>query len=268
MIYLRLRTGAFSGRRLVLRELCGHDERAASTPGQLSGVDLLGRLMISAGDEWVGPDHVRELPLGERDRALAEVYRVAFDDRVEGHVDCVGGCAKPFEFGFALRGLEQSLASGSADLSAELEGPDGAGAYRAGALRFRLPDTRDVEAVRVLPGNDPGRRLAERCLIDGDVVADAVRLGELITKIAPVLDVTVPATCPECSTPSQVRFEIQRFLLRALAQEGVWLTREVHVLACAYGWSRDTILGLTRTERRDHVRLVELDQPARRRRVA
>jgi hypothetical protein len=264
VIALELTRGKWRGRRLALRELRGRDERAAGRAGGLRGVDLLRRLALAPDASHVEPPRVPELPLAERDRALAQVYREAFDDRIEGRLDCAA-CAKAFEFGFELSALERDLTPAA---PAGVEGPDDRGIYREGDLVFRLPDSHDVDAVRASRAADPGCRLLERCLLAGDLARDGERLATLLPAVAPTLDVDLPARCPECAAQRTVRFEMQRYLMRALAQEARWLTREAHIIACAYGWDLGTILSLTRSERREHARLIELERSAPRRRVA
>lgn len=264
MIDIELRSGAWCGRRLALRELRGNDERAVGDACGLRGIELLGRLTLVPDASHVEACHVPEVPLAERDRALAELYRDAFDDRIGGRVSCTA-CSREFEFGFDLSELEKSFA---AEASVDVQGPDAHGAYRQGDLVFRLPDSRDIEAVRASNAPEPGQRLLERCVVEGDLARDGLRLVSLLRSVAPTLDVDLPARCPECAAERTVRFEIERYLMRALAQDARWLTRETHLLATAYGWSLDMILALSRTERREHARLVELDRPARRRRVA
>jgi hypothetical protein len=83
--------------------------------------------------------------------------------------------------------------------------------------------------------------------------------------VGPVLDLDLEATCPKCGALQSVRFDIQTYLLRALAYEKRFLIHEVHRIAMAYGWGHEEILSLTREDRRAFVRLIEVDQAGRRR---
>src|SRR2546425_195739 len=76
------------------------------------------------------------------------------------------------------------------------------------------------------------------------------------------------ARCPECGRAQAVRFDIQSFLLGSLLADRAPLFGDVHRLARAYGWSRESILALARHERRAYAAFVDAEKPPRRRSVA
>ncbi|HLT01277.1 MAG TPA: hypothetical protein VK001_03825, partial [Geminicoccaceae bacterium] len=71
-----------------------------------------------------------------------------------------------------------------------------------------------------------------------------------------------------CAAPQAVRFAIDRYLQRCLANERRFLLHEAHRIARAYGWSHETIMALPRRDRQEYVRLIDAERQARSGRVA
>jgi hypothetical protein len=90
-------------------------------------------------------------------------------------------------------------------------------------------------------------------------------LDDLLSRVAPLLDLSLDASCPDCGHSQKIRFSVQSYLLASLVNERRRLVADVHRLAAAYGWSRQDILELPRAMRRQHVELIEGDSPRRRR---
>jgi hypothetical protein len=88
-------------------------------------------------------------------------------------------------------------------------------------------------------------------------------VADALERIAPLLDVELDATCPECGHVHAVRFDVQRFFLGRLVAERAQRAAEIHRLARGYGWSLSEILSLPRARRRDYVELVERELGAR-----
>jgi len=242
------------GRRWVmLRPLTGRDELAIdpSCPGE--GTRLVERLLMTAPGAAADASRVATLTVSERDRLLAAIYQACFGDRVACVASCEG-CGERFEFSFLLAAL---LAHQRQSVSSEARGPDASGFYELpNGARFRLPTLDDLGAVAGLPPERAVALLRQRC-VEGEVDREAEPIQEAMAHLAPVLDLDVDTSCPACGRRQGVRFSMEAFLLRALAAERRYLTREVHRLARAYGWSLDDILSLSRDDRRTLVRHVE-----------
>ncbi len=244
-----------------LRELTGLDERSVVSAGTAAAIDLLDRLAEAAPAGW----RAVRLTAADRDRLLAAVYRRAYGQRVAGTVPC-SACASPFDLEFALDELVAAVERAEPAPQVEALG-DGIFRTRDGA-RFRLPTGEDELMVAALAPAEAERALYERCVLESPLSQAAARevIEEAMEAVAPVLDVAIDTICPECGIAQAVRFDVQSYLLRALAQEGRQLAREVHRIATAYGWSLADILGLPRGTRRTFVELIESDAAARRRR--
>jgi hypothetical protein len=263
MIAVDLRTHITSDaeppRQAYLRELAGYDELWNG-----SAVELIDRLLLDRPGAAARPGDARRLTLSEIDRVLAAVYRGLYGDTVECHVACPD-CHSSYELSFTLSDMWDALTETTPEdeeLLAALEGPDGQGVYRLGVPRFRLPTGEDLAEVAGLGPEASAAALRGRCVL-GDRAGDGPAAPELeatldrvMALVGPTLDTDLDGVCPECGAEQAVPFRIDEFLFAALRRESALLTREVHELALAYGWSRREILEMSRHERRQHAGLV------------
>lgn len=244
-------------RRAWLRELCGVDEEPIEEGGTPEALRLLDRLLVDGPGASVRPGESGTLTVSERDRLLAAVYRATFGPRIEGTLRCAA-CAAAFDLDFDLDTLvAQTLDAPEATGFEAREGlyslPDG--------RRFRLPTGDDECAVLTLPPAEAARALLRRCCVEGEVEDEEPALLEALQRVGPVLDLELAASCPECGHSQALHFDMQGYLLGALAREAESLVYEVHRLALAYGWSLGEILSLSRRRRQAHAALVAGDVP-------
>ena len=237
--------------RVVLRELTGHDERFVRDTSTAAAIALLDQLVEPAGESW----RTARLTASDRDRLLAAVYRLTYGDRIESTARCQR-CDSPFDV------LRTRRRDGGAGLSPAT----GRAAARRHIVclgaRFRLPVGEDSRmAVCWLKKQGP-RSSNARPIVSP---ADRAAVDEGAEAIAPVLDLDLDTACPECGDRQVIHFDMQFYLLRALQLERPQITREIHRIANAYGWSLHDILGLRRSERRAFVDLIESESPSRRR---
>jgi hypothetical protein len=239
-----------------LRELTGHDERAVERTDSGAAIELIARLAHAHSREQA----VR-MTAFERDRALAGVFLRLYGDRVESTLKCAA-CAKPFDISFSLQDL---MGRQSPDERAAV--PAGDGTFRMeGGLRFRLPTGEDEIGVLHLSAREAVHELLRRCVLEapegfGQTTAAAVQ--DAMEQVAPILDVDINTSCPECGTAALVRFDLQTYLLQSILQDRRRLWRETHVLATTYKWNLEEIHGLTRTDRRVLISMIEADASRR-----
>jgi hypothetical protein len=120
--------------------------------------------------------------------------------------------------------------------------------------------------VAALASSEAELALAQRCVVEAPEGLDApAAVEQAMEDLAPVLDLDIDTACPECGARQAVHFDVQFYLLRAIAQEQNQMLREVHRIASAYGWELDRILDLPRSERRAFVDLIESEMTVRRR---
>ena len=254
--------GAFdlSGRpsRLQLRELNGFDEQSVSGLDTATAIGLLDRLLVRAPGSSAQQLKAVELTAAERDRLLAAVYKRTFGSRIESTVRCTA-CESLFDLAFSIEDLLAALNSAALSATASQEAD---GTFRLGdSLRFRLPTGEDELAVVGLPASEAELELLRRCIIESKKPVEIDSVQEAMEEVAPVLDLDLDARCPECGGKQLVHFDIQFYLLRALQQQRRQISRDIHRLAVAYGWSLNEILSLSRNQRRAFVEFIEGHSP-------
>ena len=267
---VRLDPGLVEGRWAFLREMNGQDEMALQGESRLDALLLLDRLLLAMPGTSVGPGSTAALSLSDRDRLLAAVYRAHFGDRVEGSGSCQS-CQGAFELSFSLDALMAAIfeeaetrRGAKQGQRPAITGPDARGVYQShDGMRFRPPTSLDLDALRGLPRREAREALAKACLIEAPAEADLASLAGALSAVAPLIDRELDAACSECGAHNTVHFDIQSHLLRSLRLERRFLSREVHCLARAYGWSLGDILSLPRRERATYVRLVLRERDAR-----
>ena len=81
-------------------------------------------------------------------------------------------------------------------------------------------------------------------------------------KIAPLVDLTMEAGCPECRRNFILPFNLQDFFFGELRISQDLLFREVHYLAYHYHWSEGEILQMPRDKRRKYIEILadEIEQ--------
>jgi hypothetical protein len=245
-------------RRLRLQELTGFDEQLVGDTHTATAIDLIDRL-LAHGDS--SSPKASALTASDRDRLLAAVYERTFGPRIQSTTRCTG-CDQLFDLEFSveqLRGILDASTNDAADRQ-----PDGT--FRtSNGVRFRLPTGEDEVAASGAAPDQAVRVLLERCVLDPDADASIEAIEDAIEALAPVLDVDLNAVCPECGQAQAVHFDMQFYLLRAIAQSRAQVARDAHLLATTYGWSYQEILGLPRSMRRTLVGLIEADRSSRQR---
>ena len=259
MLCVLLEPGIDGRGRAFLRALTGADEVAA----EAGAIALLDRLLV-AGSQAIRPGEAARLPIADRDRLLAALYRDLFGDRIEADVPC-RSCDRPFAVGFSLAALIDGQRAQRPD---GVDGPDDAGHYRLGDVTFRVPTSEDLDAAVGLPGERATASLLARCIVAGSGSGREAQIEAAMAALGPTLDSDLEATCPHCAAGQVVRFAIDRYLLKSLANERRFLLHETHRIARAYGWSHKAIMALPRRDRQEYVRLIDAERQGRSGRMA
>jgi hypothetical protein len=225
--------GAHGARALAFAPLTGADEQAAP-----DAASLLRRLALP-GAGLVSGSAVEALTLGDRDRALAALYRELYGDAVLADAVCTA-CSATYEIRFNLAELAESR---RCDGSASGDPP----AITLLGSRLRLPVISDLAGT---PDTFLERLTLEGPIVDADAASAALEAAD------PALELDLTGTCPECHATQATPFSISRFLEAALRRDWGFLLREVHLIASTYHWSLDEILGLSRRDRQGFARLL------------
>jgi hypothetical protein len=259
MLCVLLDPGIDDRRRAFLRSLTGADEVSADA----GTVALLDRLLMP-GDRAIRPGEAARLPVADRDRLLAALQRDTFGDQIEADAPC-RNCGRPFAVAFSLAALVDAQRAQRPD---GVDGPDPDGRYRLGEVAFRLPTSEDLDDVLARPEGDPRADLLERCIVEGSGLGRGAEIEAAMATLGPTLDMDLATTCPHCATRQSVRFAVDRYLLKCLANERRFLLQETHRIARAYGWSHEAIMALPRRDRQDHVRLIDAERQGQSGRMA
>lgn len=205
------------------------------------------------------PEALAGLSIGARDGRLMLLRRWAFGDQVASLAVCPA-CGAQVELGFDLKELAgDGVDDPDAGRCLELTG------Y---TLRFRLPDSRDLLALRrSSDGAQVRQQLLARCILsvehEGQALSAAdlpgpvlVALAEAMAVADPLADIRLGLSCPACAHSWQVGFDIVSFFWRELDAWARRTLREVHTLARAYGWREPDILALSARRRQSYLEIL------------
>lgn len=253
MFEIRLHPGTPGARRLCLRELEGGDELSLESREGTAFCDFVDRLAVKARNGYVQPGRASELAVCDLEAIAATLHCAYYGARVASSLEC-SRCGRGFDLSFDLGALLGGL---RVNRSPEVDGPDEDGVFTLrDGRQFRLPTGADELAAADLDVAEAVRELRSRCVIHGDFESDPETLDAAMEASGPLLSKELLATCPHCRATQKTQFQVRQFFLDALASERRFLNYEIHYLARSYGWSRAEILGMTRDDRRLHVKLV------------
>lgn len=202
---------------------------------------------------------LRRLSLGRRNALLHEVRERLFGTVLEAYAECPH-CGEALEFSLNTAGFSTaSPESQETELALETDG------Y---AVRFRLLDSRDLQAAANAAGVEAARALLlGRCLLEARYDDRVLKAGELpatvIDRLAqrmeacdPQADTMIELVCPLCERACEIAFDIASFLYTEIHAQALRLLREVHTLARAYAWTEADILAMSARRRRDYLELL------------
>jgi hypothetical protein len=222
--------------------------------GERLGSTARSLLLLGRGASGADADALADLTIGQRDARLLALRERTFGDRLAALGACVH-CGALVEY--SLR---------CADLWATAPGAcDGAGhtlVFEDRRVRFRLPTSRDLEALRGEDLTELATLLAERCIEPGDIEGErpepalALALSRRMAELDPPADTTVDLRCAECGGESTLLFDIGDFFWQELRGYAHRLLEDIHTLARAYGWREADVLALSDTRRALYLQLV------------
>lgn len=215
---------------------------------------------ISAAD-------LERLAIGQRDVCLLYLHELTFGPQIKGLTDCPV-CHNRLELTFDARdlpGRSARLPDFETIGPVEAETSFNAGGYD---LTFRLPTSADLTTLAAqTDAARAGQQLLEACLIsvhkDGGT-ADARNLpGEVLRALMekmsqadPLANLTLVVTCPACGHTRQILFDIVSYFWSEIDAWAARLTREVHILASAYGWREADVLAMSAWRRQRYLEMI------------
>ncbi len=215
-------------------------------------------LLLEAACPETPPGVLARWSVGQRDAALLNLREWAFGARLSSLAACPA-CAERVELNFDASDIR---------VSQDVEPPE-TFALASGdhELLFRLPDSRDLDALAGCAGVEAARAvLLERCVLSARRGGKEVSTGELPPEVGaaiaeqmeradPQADVVLDLNCPQCDCRWRVLFDIVSFFWDEIHAWAKRLLREVHILASAYGWRESETLALSPWRRRFYVEM-------------
>ncbi|GJL53845.1 MAG: hypothetical protein NPIRA02_09770 [Nitrospirales bacterium] len=209
-----------------------------SRPQKVSCV--LNAIFATIGEERVTLAVVRQLPCGTREWLLQQAAQYFYPDVRWFESHCTH-CGHPYDLSLNLADAA-SYQPESDVLQVEVE-------TSLGMRSFFIPNGAHEEAfAKAGPIGDPRRRFAALCGLSEQAEKEAMQFDEddivhidhAIEAASPDVSVETTMTCPFCGKSTTARIDP---LLFAFPHEGTIL-QETHLIAMAYGWPHDQILGL------------------------
>lgn len=245
------------GRRLgraELRPLSGREEewltQHAGMPSAHLATKLLSACFVRLENLAVNSEIVSKLLVGDRDYLILQLRRMTLGDRFAAVFSCPA-CKRAMDVEFLAQ-----------DILIEPRPQNGATYTWQGerAVRYRLPNGADQEAVADLSPGEAVEVLLARCVIDdGGTPLSVEERDALIADMevrAPQIDLELDLSCPECGHSFTTPFDCTSFFFSEIRALSRHLMREVHYLALHYHWSESEILNLQRDRRRGYLALL------------
>jgi hypothetical protein len=239
----------------LLAQMTGRAELAVTGTSARDAIALVDACLETLPGTVLAPGRAAEMSVSDRDRLMAALYRAIFGDRITGNALCAR-CDERFDFDFALGDLLGAL-------SPSRDAPDDEGWYHEGTVRFRVPTGVDELAAAGQGAARAADIIALRCAPDARDDDQRSAVEARMAEVAPLIDLTLNATCPDCDHSNPMAFRAERYLLTTLLNQRHAVLRDVHLLAAQYRWSFAEITGLPRDTRQALVAQVLRDNSAR-----
>jgi hypothetical protein len=215
-----------------------------------SRLSVLDRGVLAMQVAGVPASQAADLPLGERNRILARLYREHFGGALEGFTQCTE-CGEKIEFHFDVRQVADSP-------PLEASSP-----IVAGGWKFHLPTSRAL-AMALNGGEEAsaGHRLLAHCLAEpvgaapGWSEEDMAAIEEKLAEADSLAEIQIGFECPGCGAGFEDALDLASFLWSEIETSARQLFDDIHLLASAYGWTEDEVLRLSSMRREAYVRRV------------
>ena len=233
---------------VYIRNLCGTDELSVESKGLSDVLNFLDSLIIKDGNGK--KINASEIVTADRDRLIAMLYISLYGHKIESTLICKN-CDQKFDLDFSLYDLLNHYKPDPLTVTQN-------GTYEVeSGINFRFPTGEDEKSVIGLSQSEAEKMLLGRCLLKGNPESNNEKVQLKMAEIAPVLNIEMQATCPECNYSQETRFDIQSFFLMKLILEKTLLIREIHYIASKYNWSLNEIVSLPRNLRKKFAALIQ-----------
>jgi hypothetical protein len=215
--------------------------------------------LLAAGEPQTPRDVLGRLSAGARDRRLLQLRERLFGQWLSSVVDCPL-CGEALEFELTVG--ELLLSGPDPDPQEEHEAWDG-----DLHLRFRLPDSAQLEQLKEDEPHEALRTLRQACVLRLERQGTPLAVQDSPPEVWALLDREMAAldpqaqlelnlSCPACAHTWAAPFDVGRYLWAEVRAWGEGVLTDVHELALAYGWAEPEILTLSPSRRQRYLELL------------
>jgi hypothetical protein len=227
--------------------------------------------ILSAANPHSPPSALARVSIGRRDTDLLQLREWAFGKDLTLVASCPA-CQQTLEFTLPAERLRGPTAN--SDAAGEQAGePEGRAelhdtGQRSYELRFRPVNSEDIAGCAGLDVAAATRKLLSSCVLQARRQGESVSPQELPDEVVqqlleqlaasdPQADRRIELTCPECHENWSEVFDIVSFFWTEIDVWARRTLREVNVLARAYGWHEDEILGMSPLRRQIYLAMAQ-----------
>lgn len=204
-------------------------------------------LLLAAARPQISVQALADVSISDRDAAIFGLRRALSGTRLACYVHCPR-CSERLDFEFDSSVLPSETAVGD---ERELVLESG--------LRFRMPNSRDLAALKSAPDPETGAHLLlQRCCRNPEAVAEWS--SELLDEVERVfesakgaVDVELALTCTECSHSWAACLDVSAVIWEEIEERAERILDDVHLLASMYGWSESRILAMSPQRRQAYL---------------
>ncbi len=237
---------------IYLSELTAADELSVDGINTRSAVNLLDRLIDRS--QLSDSFDISDLSVSDRDWILSQLYQHYWNDRILSSLHCEL-CDEPFDLSFQLSELTENVfatrtnwrVTGNAEVDLSTE-------TNSELKREVLKLPTYQQEKKLFRSNDKSvlSNLSQQAN-DGN---SSEKINDWLESAAPILDLELSASCPECDQEYFAHFDIQSYFLQKLINEKTSTLSEIHLIASTYGWSLSEIQSLPRSVRQTMANLI------------
>jgi len=215
-------------------------------------------LFVLAAEE-TPVEQLAELSIGQRDGHLLALREQTFGPHLASVATCPA-CGDQIEFHVEAD-----------DIRARSEPEPKAELHLAHAdynVEFRLPTSLDLTSLDPAADVETNRRhILQGCVTTARQAGREVAVADLPEEVTaaiarrmaeadPQADVQLALACPACRHNWQTQFDIVSYFWAEIHAWASRMLREIHTLACAYGWGESEVLALTPRRRQAYLELI------------
>lgn len=195
------------------------------------------RSLIDGGDA-AGPDE----PLGQRNAGLLRLRAALVGPSLSSTTPCPG-CDERLALDVETSALLASAGEPPSEVT-------------VGGRRFAPVTSRHLAALAAAPPSDAALSLVAACALDSDSKHDPVDVSAVeaaLDEADPLADIVFTLTCVSCGKEWDECLDVPTLVWTELGHLVAELLDGVHVLASAYGWSEQEVLGLPAQRRQAYI---------------